>query len=139
MRTYVFLCRARELSAYNDGNVSSKPLLHQRGSDIFLFKGAPQLQRSAGRESVRVEVCVRASKADDAKKNKTEIVRAVATKARVISKRQGGTTGWGPRNPFVFVRRAPKIRQRRAIDAHGSRDSRAEGSSGTEATQAFQV
>ena len=85
---YGLLCRASELFAYDSEMVHPEYCLTRR--DLTFFRGVQQLKWVERREADKVEVCFRASKADQKR------IEAVSTRTQVhqTEKKRGGEM-WG--------------------------------------------
>ena len=84
---YFLLCRASELFAYDSGMVHPDYCLTRR--DLTFFKGVQQVKWVDRREADKVEICFRASKADQKR------IGAVVARTRVqqTEKRRGREVG----------------------------------------------
>ena len=106
---YFLLYRASELFANDSGMVHPDYCLTRR--DLTFFKGVQQLKWVDRREADKVEICFRASKADQKR------IGAVVTRTRVQQTEKRGGRGGGVRDPSRLDRHAPRSRHDRPPDA----------------------
>ena len=84
---YFLLCRASKLFAYDSWMVHPDYCLTRR--DLAFFKGVQQLKWVDRREADKVEICFRASKANQKR------IGAVVTRTRVQQTEKRGGGRWG--------------------------------------------